>query len=153
MESREVIVVSGGPAGSSCAWRLKQRGIDTLVLDKAAFPQTKLCAGWITPQVLSDLQMDVQEYPHRFLTFKKIKVHLAGLSFGFEAIQHSIRRYELDEWLLQRSGADVAVHRVQKIETHDDDYVLDDTYRCRYPHLRAPRSARDAGLDTGPLSC
>ncbi len=132
MESREVIVVGGGPAGSSCAWRLKQRGIDVLVLDKAVFPRTKLCAGWITPQVLSDLQMDVQAYPHRFLTFKKIKVHLAGLSFGLEAIQHSIRRYEFDEWLLQRSGADVAVHRVQKIETDGDDYVLDDMYRCRY---------------------
>ena len=58
MESHEVIVVGGGPAGSTCAWRLRQSGIDVLVLDKAAFPRTKLCAGWITPQVLSDLQMD-----------------------------------------------------------------------------------------------
>ena len=132
METREVIVVGGGPAGSTCAWRLKQRGIDVLILDKATFPRTKLCAGWITPQVLSDLQMDVQEYPHRFLTFKKIKVHLAGLSFGFAAIQHSIRRYEFDDWLLQRSGADVAVHKVQRIEKDGDGYILDETYRCRY---------------------
>ena len=132
MESREVIVVGGGPAGSSCAWRLRQRGIDVLVLDKATFPRTKLCAGWITPQVLSDLQINVQEYPHRFLTFKKIKVHLAGLSFGFTTIQHSIRRYEFDEWLMLRSGADMAVHKVQKIEQDGDGYILDDTYRCRY---------------------
>jgi len=132
VETREVIVVGGGPAGSTCAWRLKQRGIDVLILDKATFPRTKLCAGWITPQVLSDLQMDVREYPHRFLTFKKIKVHLAGLSFGFAAIQHSIRRYELDGWLLQRSGADVAVHKVERIETDGDGYILDETYRCRY---------------------
>jgi flavin-dependent dehydrogenase len=107
-------------------------GIDVLILDKAAFPRTKLCAGWITPQVLSDLQIDVQEYPHRFLTFKKIKVHLAGLLFGFATIQHSIRRYEFDEWLIERSGADVAVHKVQKIEQDGDGYILDDTYRCRY---------------------
>ena len=132
METREVIVVGGGPAGSSCAWRLRQRGIDVLVLDKAAFPRTKLCAGWITPQVLSDLQIDAQEYPHRFLTFKKIKVHLAGLSFGFRTVQHSIRRYEFDEWLIRRSGADVALHKVQKIEKDGDGYILDDTYRCRY---------------------
>jgi len=132
METREVIVVGGGPAGSTCAWRLKQRGIDVLILDKATFPRTKLCAGWITPQVLSDLQMDVHDYPHRFLTFKKIKVHLAGLSFGFAAIQHSIRRYELDEWLLQRSGADAAVHEVERIEKDGDGYILDETYRCRY---------------------
>jgi flavin-dependent dehydrogenase len=132
MESREVIVVGGGPAGSSCAWKLRQRGVDVLILDKATFPRTKLCAGWITPQVLSDLQIDVQEYPHRFLTFKKIKVHLAGLLFGFAAIQHSIRRYEFDEWLLKRSDADVAVHKVQKIDKDGDGYILDDKYRCRY---------------------
>lgn len=132
METREVIVVGGGPAGSSCAWRLRQRGIDVLVLDKATFPRAKLCAGWITPQVLSDLQMDAQEYPHRFLTFDKIKVHVAGLSFEFGAVQHSIRRYEFDEWLLQRSGADVAVHKVQRIARDGEAYLLDDRYRCRY---------------------
>ncbi len=132
METREVIVVGGGPAGSSCAWRLRQSGIDVLVLDKATFPRTKLCAGWITPQVLSDLRMDVREYPHRFLTFKKIKVHLTGLSFGFAGVQHSIRRYEFDDWLLQRSGADVAVQKVQRIEKYGDEYILDDRYRCRY---------------------
>jgi flavin-dependent dehydrogenase len=132
MESREVIVVGGGPAGSSCAWKLRQRGVDVLILDKATFPRAKLCAGWITPQVLSDLQIDVQEYPHGFLTFQNIKVHLAGLSAGFSTIQHSIRRYEFDEWLIRRSGADMAVHEVQKIEKDGDGYILDDTYRCRY---------------------
>ena len=132
MENHEVIVVGGGPAGSSCAWRLRQRGVDVLILDKATFPRTKLCAGWITPQVLSDLQMDVQEYPHRFLTFKKIKFHLAGLSYSFKTVQHSIRRYEFDEWLIKRSGADVAFHKVQKIEKDDEGYIIDDTYRCRY---------------------
>ncbi|MEA3275081.1 MAG: NAD(P)/FAD-dependent oxidoreductase [Pseudomonadota bacterium] len=132
MQTHEVIVVGGGPAGSSCAWWLRQRGVDVLVLDKSTFPRTKLCAGWITPQVLSDLQMNVHEYPHRFLTFETIKVHLAGLSFGFGSMQHSIRRYEFDEWLLQRSGADVAVHKVQKIEKDGDEYILDDRYRCRY---------------------
>jgi len=35
--------------------------------------------------------------------------------------------------LLQRSGADVAVHKVQNIETDGVGYyVLDDRYRCRY---------------------
>jgi len=132
MDRHEVLVVGGGPAGSSCAWRLKQKGVDVLVLDRSPFPRSKLCAGWITPQVLSDLQMDVDDYPRRFLTFEKIKVHLAGLSFGLAAAQHSIRRCEFDDWLLRRSGADVAVHEVQKIVAVGGDYVLDDQYRCRY---------------------
>jgi flavin-dependent dehydrogenase len=76
--------------------------------------------------------MDVRQYPHRFLTFEKMKVHLFGLAFGFATVQHSIRRFEFDDWLLDRSGADVAVHKVQKIEKDGDGYILDETYRCRY---------------------
>ena len=98
MESHEVIVVGGGPAGSTCAWRLRLSGIDVLVLDKAAFPRTKLCAGWITPQVLSDLQMDVQEYPHRFMTFKKnqkgtVTIYATGFErYGSETRSSSAMR-------------------------------------------------------------
>ncbi len=49
MIERDVIIVGGGPAGSSCAWRLARHGVKPLVLDRASFPRLKLCAGWITP--------------------------------------------------------------------------------------------------------
>jgi flavin-dependent dehydrogenase len=58
MKTTDVLIVGGGPAGSSCAWRLNQRGVDVLLLDAQDFPRQKLCAGWITPQVLTDLQID-----------------------------------------------------------------------------------------------
>jgi flavin-dependent dehydrogenase len=128
----DAIIVGGGPAGSSCAWRLRHHGVDCLILDKEVFPRTKLCAGWITPEVVSDLEIDIPSYPHRFLTFETTRVHLFGLSFGMHSPQHSIRRYEFDHWLLQRSGAPVATHTVRKIERRDDRYVIDDAYTCRY---------------------
>ena len=40
----DAIVVGGGPAGSTCAWKLREAGLDVIVLDRAAFPRTKLCA-------------------------------------------------------------------------------------------------------------
>jgi len=31
-------------------------------MDKAIFPRDKVCAGWITPQVVEDLQIDLDDY-------------------------------------------------------------------------------------------
>ncbi len=45
MRTCDVLIVGGGPAGSSAAWKLKQAGADVLVLDKERFPRLKLCAG------------------------------------------------------------------------------------------------------------
>ena len=58
MRNCEVLIVGGGPAGSSAAWRLSRAGRDVLVLDQAHFPRLKLCAGWITPEVVRDLEID-----------------------------------------------------------------------------------------------
>lgn len=64
MVEAEVIIIGGGPTGSTCAWMLKQSGVDAIILDKAEFPRHKLCAGWITPKVLRRLQLDASAYPH-----------------------------------------------------------------------------------------
>jgi flavin-dependent dehydrogenase len=71
----KVIIVGGGPAGSTCGWKLKQNGIECLILDKQEFPRTKLCAGWITPQIIKDLMIDINDYPHSLVEFNKFHVH------------------------------------------------------------------------------
>lgn len=43
-----VIVVGGGPAGSSTAYTLSRHGIDVCIIDKAVFPRDKLCGGLLT---------------------------------------------------------------------------------------------------------
>ena len=105
MRNCEVIVVGGGPAGASAARRLQQGGADVLVLDKEVFPRPKLCAGWITPDVVKDLDMDIAAYPYRFLTFGRMHAYLRGVHLPLPCVQHSIRRFEFDAWLLERSGA------------------------------------------------
>jgi flavin-dependent dehydrogenase len=47
-------------------------------------------------------------------------------------VQHSIRRFEFDAWLLERSGAQVLQHVVKNIRRDGDWYVLDEAFRCRY---------------------
>ena len=44
----KVVVVGGGPAGSSAAHTLAAAGVEVCVIDKSAFPRDKLCGGLLT---------------------------------------------------------------------------------------------------------
>ena len=130
----DVIIVGGGPAGSTCAWRLRrqQQGVECIVLDKQAFPRPKLCAGWITPEVLSDLELTAAEYPYRLTQFRQLRVYLGREGFTVNADQYAIRRVEFDDWLLQRAGVGVHAHEVKQIRRDGARYLLDDLYSCDY---------------------
>jgi flavin-dependent dehydrogenase len=112
MEACDVLVVGGGPAGSSCAWKLRQAGLDVIVVDQARFPRDKVCAGWITPQVIAELDLDVDDY-RRGRTFQPITGFRTGVIGGRgpvttvydSPVSFGIRRCEFDHYLLQRSNA------------------------------------------------
>ena len=50
MPDAQVIVVGGGPAGSSAACLLATAGVDVLLLDRASFPRDKVCAEYLSPE-------------------------------------------------------------------------------------------------------
>jgi geranylgeranyl reductase family protein len=113
MNSCDVLIVGGGPAGSSCAWRLRGAGLDVLILDKHTFPRDKVCGGWITPQVLDELQIDLADYasgrafqPIRGFRTSRIGDPEIESDYG-RVVSYGIRRLEFDEYLLRRSGARV----------------------------------------------
>jgi flavin-dependent dehydrogenase len=130
MQVYDALIVGGGPAGSACARKLVQAGRRVAVLDREKFPRTKLCAGWVTPEAVADLELKADAYPHRFSTFKYIIAHIKGLTFKLDTPQHSIRRFEFDDFLLKRSGADVHVHNVKNIERQHGEYVIDQEFRA-----------------------
>ena len=132
MQTSEVLIIGGGPAGASCAWQLQRQGMGCLILEKESFPRTKLCAGWITPQVVSELEMDIASYPHRFLTFEQLHFHFPLFNFKVDTTQHSIRRYEFDHWLQQRCGAQVIQHDVRNIEYRNGMYIVDGQFKAKY---------------------
>ncbi len=117
MDHCDALVVGGGPAGSSCAWALRRAGIDAVVLDRSRFPRDKVCAGWITPQIVESLEIDTREY-RQGRTFQPITGFRtsrlgpgaldAELETRFDApVSYGIRRTEFDHYLLERSGARV----------------------------------------------
>ena len=50
MIDADVLVVGGGPAGSSVATFLARNGVDVHVVDRAHFPRPKPCAEYLSPQ-------------------------------------------------------------------------------------------------------
>lgn len=111
MDACDVLIVGGGPAGSSCAWKLRSSGLRVAILDKAAFPRDKVCGGWITPAVLDELQIEPSKYAYGrgLQPITGFRVSCMGgpeLETYYDApVSYGIRRCEFDDYLLRRSGA------------------------------------------------
>jgi len=135
MRHVETIIVGGGPAGSSCAKELVRHGRECLVLEKQAMPRPKLCAGWITPNVLADLEIQPEEYPYGLVRLDRVRLILGRRrrwSWTVSAHQYSIRRMEFDSWLLSRAGAEVVQHPVRLIRYEGGRYIIDERFSCTY---------------------
>jgi geranylgeranyl reductase family protein len=139
MDSCDVLIVGGGPGGSSCAWKLRQAGLDVLVMDRAEFPRDKVCAGWITPQVVDDLDLDVDDY-RRSRTFQPITAFRTGLIGRGDwrdttyqgPVSFGIRRCEFDHYLLQRAKARLRLGvAASTIRRDGDGWIVDETVRAK----------------------
>lgn len=134
MERIEVLIVGGGPAGSSCAWTLRQHGVDVIVIDKSQFPRDKTCAGWITPQVIETLQLDTDQYA-RHRTFQPISEFQLSLcdrspiSIRYDKpVSFGIRRCEFDHFLLERAKAETRLGTsIQSLEKVDRGWIVNGT--------------------------
>jgi menaquinone-9 beta-reductase len=79
-------------------------------MDKSRFPRDKTCAGWITPQVVDELKLDVEDYSRGrvFQPIDSFQVGILGrpgIVVRFDhAVSFGIRRCEFDDYLLHRSA-------------------------------------------------
>jgi geranylgeranyl reductase family protein len=111
VERADVLIVGGGPAGSSCAAALVAAGHDALVLDRQAFPRDKPCAGWITPEAVARLRLPLDEYgatrtlqPISSFRIGRIGGRTVDVDYD-QPVSYGIRRCEFDTELLRRSRA------------------------------------------------
>src|SRR5207247_3257841 len=134
----DVLIGGGGPAGLACAWRLRQVGLDVMVVDLATFPRDKRGAGWITPQVVTELCLDTQAYARR-RTFQPIiglRVGLIGrhreTAVTYDGpVSFGIRRCEFDHYLLQRADARLALGApISTIRKDRGQWIVNDGIRA-----------------------
>jgi flavin-dependent dehydrogenase len=103
----DVIVVGGGPAGSTCARFLTRGGASVAVVDRAEFPRVKLCAGWLSTPIWDALALSPGDYPGGLWEWRTCHVRYGGEDRAIPCRGWFIRRYELDDFLLRKSGADL----------------------------------------------
>lgn len=138
MDACDVLIVGGGPAGSSCAWGLRESGLDVAILDRQTFPRDKVCGGWITPQVLQDLGIAPREYgrDHVLQPIRAFRTGWIGgpsLETDYQTtVSYGIRRREFDDYLLRRSGA--RLHppaALASLKRDDGSWIVNDNIRTR----------------------
>jgi menaquinone-9 beta-reductase len=117
--SFDLIVVGGGPAGSSAAWRAATAGARVLLVDKAVFPRDKPCGDGLTPRAVASIgALGLENELKAFNRVDKLRVNGAGrtLTFDWPASDsfpdhgYVVARTDLDELLLrhaQNAGAEV----------------------------------------------
>jgi menaquinone-9 beta-reductase len=164
MDTCDVLIIGGGPAGSSCAWKLRQTGLDVIVMDRATFPRDKVCAGWITPQLLVDAGIEGEDYGHG-RTFQPITGFRTGLLGGGREIEtvydhpvsFGIRRCEFDHYLLQRSTARLALGApITSIRRDGVRWIVNDAVTARMlvgagGHFCPVARSLNGAVDRAPL--
>src|ERR1051326_2236488 len=100
----DVIVVGGGPAGSSCCIFCAQRGLSVALLDRARFPRTKVCGDFLNPRCWEVFErLGVAEQVRSLL-------HHESPGFLFSTLGGRVVRIEFAEEIRRRQRS-VAVSR------------------------------------------
>jgi geranylgeranyl reductase family protein len=151
MPESQVIVVGGGPAGSSTAFFLAKHGVDVTILDRARFPRDKACSEYMSPEASRILErMNALDAIERggAAQLNGMRVHAPNgavihgefkASHGFRGHRDqglAVRRTILDALLLERAQA-AGARLIQQ---------------CRVTDLVRDSSGRIAGVVTSAAS-
>ena len=137
IETFDVVVVGGGPAGATAAQEMARKGHSVLLLDRAG--RIKPCGGAIPPRLIKDFAIPDQLLVARARSARMIAPsdHAVDIPIdnGFVGM---VDRADFDEWLRERAAASGAVRRIGTFErlSRDPDGVSVVHYQAREHHHR-----------------
>lgn len=132
-ESADVIVVGGGPAGSSAAYMLARQGINVLVLEKQRMPRYKTCGGGVNVRAAHHIPFSIEPVVERVIhkyrfTYRGEKPFEKA---SVEPLTYMTQRMRLDQFLLEQArerGTRVIEEvSVRKIYEKDASMVVEDS--------------------------
>lgn len=143
MKQFDVVIIGGGPSGTSTGAMLVKSGFSTLIIDKHTFPRKKLCAGGVTSQSKALYDQIFGEGTYTFSdTTDKFKIYfmekfiLNGDNFY---TLNFVRREKFDNQLLTRfkelGGQTIEGKRAVKFDLENNVVTLDDGEQIGYKVL------------------
>ena len=124
----DLIVIGGGPAGTSAAITAARQGSKVLLLDRDCFPRHKVCGEFVSPESLQLLRWLLGKASHELLDgsfpLSEMRLQLDGrcVRFPVSPSAASITRYDLDRSLwdaAQHAGAScLEKSPVQQLDGH-----------------------------------
>jgi menaquinone-9 beta-reductase len=112
----EVIVVGGGPAGSTCTYQLGKKGIKTLFLEKQKYPKDKTCGDAISGKSVGmikkiGLHKQISKLPHgkvNGVVFsspkgEQVEIKFPGGGEGRRSEGYVVRREVYDNFLFSKA--------------------------------------------------
>ncbi|WP_409331765.1 NAD(P)/FAD-dependent oxidoreductase [Trujillonella humicola] len=140
MDTWDVVVAGGGPAGAAAALGARRAGLSVLIIDRAEFPRDKVCGDGIAAEaldVLAVLGADPAALVagHPAVPRLSLRAPRGALVEGDTARpSHVVPRQVLDARILAAALAAGAVfrrHRVRSLVVDDDGVVVDGALRAR----------------------
>jgi geranylgeranyl reductase family protein len=109
----DVLVVGGGPSGSSCAYWLAEAGWDVALVEKKVFPRDKTCGDGLTPRSVRQLaDMGIEGALAGAHRFTGLRAHAYGRTLDLPWPEHPsfpnygyvITRHDLDALVNERAA-------------------------------------------------
>ena len=107
-----MVIVGGGPAGSSCAYWLADAGWDVVVVEKKHFPRVKTCGDGLTPRAVRQLaDMGLEDALAGSHKYSGLRAYGFGQSIemqwpehpNFPSYGYTITRHDLDGLVAERA--------------------------------------------------
>ena len=135
----DVLIIGGGPAGSTMGRELQKSQLNVAIMDMADFPRDKICAGWVTPAVMDELELDLDDYaakctlqPIHGFRVGQLGSKLVKSSYEGAPISYGILRNEFDDYLIRRCGTELLLNqKFVSMEQNADGWLVNDSIQTR----------------------
>ncbi|MEO1128549.1 MAG: FAD-dependent monooxygenase [Planctomycetota bacterium] len=155
-----IAIIGAGPAGSSCALRLAQRGFESVLVERQAFPRRKVCGEFISPAATAILESLLPPSELRGRGARRVGTFTIELDdrtseWRMPTEAWVLSRTSLDDALLDRAqAAGVKVHQPARVSRvrYAADHVAVELASGEHVHADAVVHADGVGRfdDAGP---